>query len=168
MIDAILSFLGDLFGASYFGKCAVTFIVSMLPIVELRAAIPIGATIGLPPLMCAFVSIIGNMIPVPFIIIFSRRILAWMRKKSARLRRWANWFETRAKSKGEGLYLGQLIGLIIFVAIPLPGTGAWTGAVIAAILDIRLKTSLPSILAGVVIAGVVVAGITYGFKSLLG
>ena len=166
-IETILQFLGDLFGSSVFGKCAVTFLVSILPIVELRGAIPIGAAMGLAGPVCILVSIIGNMIPVPLIVIFCRRVFAWMRKKSAWLGRRADWFENRAKVKGAGLYRSKLVGLMIFVAIPLPGTGAWTGAIIAAILDIRLKNALPAIYSGVVIAGILVAGITYGFKSML-
>lgn len=167
MIDVILRFLGDLFGSSYFGRCVIAFLVSMLPVIELRGAIPIGAALGLPGLVCTIVSIIGNMLPVPFIVIFCRKVFTWMRGKSGRLKRLADKWESRAKVKGARLYRSELIGLVIFVAIPLPGTGAWTGAIIAALLDIRLKSALPSILVGVVIAGVIVAGITYGFKSLL-
>ena len=162
-----MQFLGDLFGSSVFGKCAVTFLISILPVIELRGAIPVGAAMDLPWLVCALVSIIGNMLPVPLIIIFCRRIFAWMRKKSAWLGKRADWFENRAKEKGAKLYRSELVGLMIFVAIPLPGTGAWTGAIIAAILDIRLKNSLPAIYSGVIIAGILVAGITYGFKSML-
>lgn len=167
MIDAVLRFLGDLFGSSYFGKCVIAFLVSILPVIELRGAIPIGAALGLPGLVCTIVSILGNMLPVPFIVIFCRKVFSWMRSKSGRLKKWADKWESSAKAKGAKLYRGELIGLIIFVAIPLPGTGAWTGAIIAALLDIRLKSALPSILAGVIIAGIVVAGITYGFKSLI-
>lgn len=167
MIESVLNFLNDLFGTSYIGRCAVIFVISMLPIVELRGAIPIAASLGLSELTGALVSIVGNLLPVPFIIIFARRVLAWMRKKSRRLGRIADSFEKRARAKGARLYKGELIGLMIFVAIPIPGTGAWTGALIAAMLNIRLKTALPSILAGVVIAGILVSGITFGFKTLL-
>ena len=139
----------------------------MLPVVELRGAIPISATLGLPVITGSIISVIGNLVPVPFVILFSRRVFAWMRKKSARLGRWADRFENRAKAKGDRLYKGELLGLVIFVAIPLPGTGAWTGAIIAAILDIRMKAALPAIIAGVLIAGVLVAGLTFGFRSLL-
>lgn len=167
MIDAILGFLENIFGMSYFGRCAVTFFVSMIPIVELRGAIPIGVTLGLPTITVALISIAGNMLPVPFIIIFIRKIFAWMRKKSAWLGGVADRFESKAKARGARLYRGEIIGLIVFVAIPLPGTGAWTGSLIAAILDVRLKTALPCILTGVAAAGIIVTGITFGFKSLL-
>ena len=168
MIDTILSLLNSIFGTSFYAKCFITFIISMLPIVELRGAIPIGAGVfGLPVHTAAIISLVGNMVPVPFIIIFIRKIFGWMRKKSRRLGFLADKFESRAKAKGEKLYRSELIGLLIFVAIPLPGTGAWTGSLIAAILDIRLKAALPVIGAGVLIAGVIVTGITYGFTSLL-
>ena len=166
-IETILNFLRGLIGTSYLSKCVITFLVSILPVVELRGAIPIGAAMGLPAFVCTLISIIGSMAPVPFIVIFCRRVFAWMRRKSDRLGRWADNWENRAKSKGARLYRGELVGLMIFVAIPLPGTGAWTGAIIAGLLDIRLKSALPAILGGVIIAGFIVAGIAYGFKSLL-
>ena len=140
----------------------------MIPVIELRGAIPIGAgVLGLPVHTAAIISIIGSMVPVPFIIIFIRKIFSWMRKKSRRLSVLADKFELKAKSKGAKLYRSELIGLMVFVAIPLPGTGAWTGALIAAILDIRLKAALPAISAGVLGAGIIVTIITYGFTSFI-
>jgi uncharacterized membrane protein len=168
LAQQILWFLENLFGTSILAKCLITLLISIIPFVELRGAIPIGAgVLGLPVHTAALISLIGNMIPIPFIIIFARKIFAWMRKKSPRLGRMADRLENKAKLKGARLYRSQLIGLMIFVAIPLPGTGAWTGALIAAILDIRLKAALPAICAGVVIAGILISGITYGFTSLL-
>ena len=168
MIDAILGALNNLFGTSYLAKCIITLIISMIPIIELRGAIPVGAGIlGLPVHTATLISLVGNMIPVPLIIIFARKVFIWMRKKSDRLGMMADKLENKARSKGDKLYRGEMIGLMIFVAIPLPGTGAWTGALIAAILNRRLKLALPAIGAGVAIAAVLIAGITYGFKSLL-
>ena len=167
MINAILGFLESLFGTSYLSKCVITLIISMFPIIELRGAIPVGAGIlGLPIHTTAIISILGNMLPVPLIIIFVRKVFFWMRKKSRRLGRLADRLENKAKSKGAKLYRGEIIGLMIFVAIPLPGTGAWTGALIAAMLDIRLKVALPAIGAGVLIAGILITGITYGFSAI--
>jgi uncharacterized membrane protein len=147
-------------------KVLVTFLLSCLPIVELRGAIPAGVVLGLPVLTSAAISAAGNILPVPFIILFMRRILVWMRKRSARLERIAIRLEAKARSKSDKLYKGEILGLLIFVAIPLPGTGAWSGALIAAVLGIRMKAALPAISVGVLIAGVLVTGITYGFKSL--
>ncbi|MDR2664880.1 MAG: small multi-drug export protein [Oscillospiraceae bacterium] len=148
-------------------KALITFLLSCLPIVELRVAIPAGALLGLPVLTSAAVSVFGNILPVPFIILFMRRILAWMRKRSALLERAAIRLELKARSKSDMLYRSEIVGLLIFVAIPLPGTGAWSGALIAAVLGIRVKAAFPAITAGVIIAGIAVTGITYGFRSLL-
>ena len=168
MTEVILGFLENLFGTSFFAKCVITFIVAMLPVVELRGAIPMGVGIlGLPVHTAALISFVGNMIPVPFVIIFARRVFGWMRRKNRFLGAFADKLENKAKSGGERLYRSELIGLMVFVAIPLPGTGAWTGAMIAAILNRRLKASLPVIGVGVVIAGILVTGITYGFRSIL-
>ena len=140
----------------------------MLPIVELRGAIPIGVgVLGLPIPTAALISLAGNMLPIPFIILFVRKVFAWMRARSAKLGILADTLEKKAKSKGQNLYRGELIGLMIFVAIPLPGTGAWTGALIAAILDIRLKAALPAIGIGVFIACLLITGITFGFQAML-
>jgi uncharacterized membrane protein len=156
----------ELLQSSEIGKVVITFFVSMLPVVELRGAIPIGTAMGLTPVASAVISVVGNMVPIPFIILFIRRIFAWMQAKSPRLGNISRRLEQRAISKSSRLYKGELIGLMIFVAIPLPGTGAWTGALIAAILNIRLKAALPVIAAGVLIAGFLVLGITYGFTKI--
>lgn len=145
----------------------ITFIISMVPVVELRGAIPIGVMLGLPVYLSMLISIIGNLVPVPFIILFVRRVFEWMRSKSRRLSSIVERLEHKAQTKGAKLYKGEIIGLILFVAIPLPGTGAWTGALIAALLDIRMKNAMPAITLGVLIAGVLVTGITLGFSSIL-
>jgi uncharacterized membrane protein len=152
--------------SSEIGKMLITLVVSMLPVIELRGAIPIGVAMGLDPVVSTVISLIGNMIPVPFIIVFIRRIFNWMKRKSARLARIAEKLESKAQAKGSALYKGEIIGLAVFVAIPLPGTGAWTGALIAAILDMRLKTAVPTIAAGVLVAGLLIFGITYGFTAI--
>lgn len=152
---------------SEIGKIVITFIVSLLPVIELRGAIPIGVSMGLSTVTSMIVSVIGNMAPIPFIILFIRRIFEWMRKKSPGMKKLAERLENKAYSKRDIIYKGEVIGLIIFVAIPLPGTGAWTGALIAALLNIRLKVALPAIALGVLIAGFLVSGITYGFASLI-
>jgi uncharacterized membrane protein len=156
----------ELLKSSPLGKLLITFVVSMLPVIELRGAIPIGVAMGLSPVVAAVVSIVGNILPVPFIIIFIRRIFLWMQKKSPRLKSIADRLEQKALEKGGKLYKGEIIGLAIFVAIPLPGTGAWTGALIAAILGIRMKAALPAIAAGVLVAGLIIFGVTYGFTAV--
>lgn len=150
------------------GRYLLTFLVSLLPVVELRGAIPIGVAAGLGPWQAMLIADIGNMVPVPFIILFIRRIFAWLRTKSAKLESLISKTETRAEGKWERVRKYEFIGLAVLVAIPLPGTGAWTGALIAALMNMRLKSALPSILIGVITAGFLVTGITYGFTAIFG
>lgn len=150
-----------------FEQLLVTLMVSMLPVLELRAAIPVGVGFGLPHLSAAFVAFVGNCLPVPIIILFARRVFEWMKRHSPWLGNLAERLETRATDKREKLQRGELIGLLIFVAIPLPGTGAWTGALIAAVFGMSVRRAFPAIAAGVAIAAVLVTGITYGFGMLL-
>ena len=112
------------------------------------------------------IAIIGNMIPVPFIILFIRKIFKWMRKVSLRLDALVNRLEARADSKADRVRKYEKLGLYLFVAIPAPGTGAWTGALIAAMLDIRMRTALPTIFLGVCTAGLIVTLLTIGVISL--
>ena len=148
------------------GKYLATFIISMIPVIELRGAIPIGVGLGLTHIEAMAISVIGNMLPVPFIILFIRPIFKWMTKHSERLGRLAQKLEAKAEGKWDRIHRFQFFALTLFVAIPLPGTGAWTGALIAAVMNMRLRSALPSILLGVLIAGVLVTGLTYGFTSI--
>ncbi len=141
--------------------------MAALPVVELRGAVPYGVAMDLPLLSVLAVSVIGNMLPVPFIILFIRQIFAWMKKKSAWLRDIAEKLEKRAHSKGEILVKYETLGLFILVAIPLPGTGAWTGSIIAALFDLRMKNAVPAIFLGVVAAGVIMSVISYGVDMLI-
>ena len=141
------------------------FLISMIPIVELRGAIPIGASLGNAWLPNMLVSIIGNMLPVPFILLFIRHILVWMKK--TRFAGVAEWIERKAQKNSVKVMKYASLGLYLFVAIPLPGTGAWTGALVAATFDMRMKYALPSIAAGVVTASVIMTLASYGFVSFL-
>lgn len=146
---------------TFFGKIITTFLISMVPVIELRGAIPIGVGQGLPFPVAVIVSIIGNLVPVPFIIIFIKKIFAFMREKMPRLNGLVTRLENKANSKSETVQKYAFWGLFIFVAIPLPGTGAWTGALIAAMLEMPLKKAFPSIMLGVLSAGAIVTFVTY-------
>ena len=149
------------------GEFFYTMLTAMVPVLELRGAIPFGVAVLRLPVYLAFIaSVIGNMIPVPFILVFIRRIFKWMRAHFPRLGRLIDRLESKAHLKGRKVTRFKYLGLFIFVAIPLPGTGAWTGALAAAFLDMRLKHALPAIFAGVVVAGLLISGLTYGFTSL--
>ena len=143
-----------------------TFLLSMVPIIELRGAIPLGAALGLPWYVNYIVCVIGNFLPVPFILLFIRAILNWM-KTVPKLDKIALWLEERAAKKSDKVSKYATIGLMLFVAIPAPGTGAWTGSLIAALMEMRLKHSLLSVLFGVLIAGAVVSAIAYGALGFL-
>ena len=139
-------------------------LLSMVPVLELRAAIPVGCSLGLNAWQCAIAAIIGNMIPVPFIILFIRRIFDFMRKHWKKLGRLADRLEEKAEKKKPLVQKYAILGLTLLVAIPLPGTGAWTGALVAAMLDIRLRRAIPCILLGVIIAAVIVTMVAYGIR----
>lgn len=148
-----------------FGKILLTFGTAMVPVIELRGAIPVGVAAGLPPAVACAAAILGNLLPVPFIMLLIRRIFDWLRDtrffgpKIAAL-------ERRAHLKGRIVRKYRLAGLVILVAIPLPGTGAWTGALVAALLDIRLRNALPAIFAGLLIAGGIITVLTLGLVHL--
>ena len=154
-----------IFGESVLGKLAMTFVMAMVPVVELRGAIPLGVAAGLPPAVAAVTAMIGNMVPVPLILLLLRKVFVLLRRVS-----WLgpkiDALEKRAHLKGRTVKKYRTLGLVLLVAIPLPGTGAWTGALVADVLDIRMKTALPAIAVGVVIAGCVITAVTCGVVSL--
>ena len=154
-------------GETAISKILVTLLVSMLPVFELRGAIPLGVSLGLDVWPATLISVAGNLLPIPFIILFIRRILDWLCTKSSFLKRIIENKIRKTLRHSDKIYKSEVLGLMIFVAIPLPGTGAWTGALLAALLNIRLKVAFPAISAGVLIAAILVSGITYGFQALI-
>ena len=148
------------------GEFCFTVLVSMIPVIELRGGIPFGVGVGLPVWLAYLAAIIGNMLPVPFIVVYIRRIFQWMRRHLPRLNHLVTRLEQKAHLKGRMVTKYKYLGLAIFVAIPLPGTGAWTGALAAAFLDMPLRKALPSIFAGVLVAGVAISILTFGVASL--
>ena len=148
------------------GKAIITFLISMVPVIELRGAIPYAFAADINPWLTYTLAVLGNMLPVPFILLFIRKIFDWM-KKYPRLGKIATKLENRAANKSSGVKKSELVGLCLLVAIPLPGTGAWTGALVAALMDMRLKRALPTIFVGVLIAGIAVTLVTYlGVEAL--
>ena len=143
-------------------------LLSIIPVLELRASIPIGSSLGLNPWQCAIAAIIGNMIPVPFIILFIRKIFLFLRQNWPKMSRFVEHLEAKAEKKKPLVQKYAILGLTLLVAVPLPGTGAWTGALVAAMLDIRLKRAVPCILLGVIIAAIIVTMITYGIRIGVG
>lgn len=144
------------------GEFIMTMLVSMLPVVELRGGIPFGAAMGLNVALASVASIIGNMLPIPVLVLFTKRIFQWIKRKIPKLNKVIASLERRAESKSELIEKYSFWGLLVLVAIPLPGTGAWTGALVAAVLDMPLKRSLVAIFGGVIVAAVIVSLITLG------
>lgn len=154
---------------SYFAginKSLAVFIVSMMPVVELRGAIPFGVSLGMNWRDVYLISVIGNMLPVPFIILFFRPLIEYF-EKTKLFGTLASKLRRRTNSKIAGMNKYKMLGLFLFVAIPLPGTGAWTGAAIAGLLKMRIKHSFLPIFFGVIVAGILMMGISYGFGELI-
>ena len=146
-------------------KILTVFLLSMVPLLELRGAIIAGAAAGLPWYVSYVVSVIGNILPVPIILLFVRKVFGFMKSRGGRLERMALWFENKGASKSDKVTKYASLGLFLFVAIPLPGTGAWMGSLIAALMNMRLKHSLISIFLGILTAGLVMSLACYGIIS---
>ena len=140
-------------------------ITAMSPILEVRGAILLAIANGISPIEAYFVCVIGNMIPIPFLILLARKVLHWLKNFSG-ISHLAERLERRAHRRSEQMKKGAFWGLLILVAIPLPGTGAWTGALVASILGLRLRSSIPAIFLGVLIAGLIVLGISCGVIAI--
>lgn len=145
-----------------FGRFVQALVISMVPIAELRVGLPIAIASGLPFPLAYLASVLGNMFPVPFIIVFIKKVFSWLRGHWPGMNRFVTMMEQRAESKRGTIDKYGPWGLLLFVAIPAPGTGAWTGALIAALMNMKLRQAVPIIFVGVCIAGLLVAGITYG------
>ena len=161
-MDNIITWLHETWG----GEFCYTLMFSMLPIVELRGGIPLGVGMGLPLPLAVTAAVIGNMLPVPFIILFIRRIYLWLQRRIPPLRGLLGRLERRVEEKKDLVLRYQFWGLLLLVAVPLPGTGAWTGAMVAAVMDLRIKRAVPAIFGGVLLAAAVVTAITMGIFSL--
>lgn len=160
MAESIAQAVIDRFGDSVSSELLV-FLISMLPILELRGGMIAARILGLPFLKAFLFCFVGNMLPVPFILLFIRRIFRWLKRFSF-VNSAIERVEARSVRKAAAVQKYRLWGLLLLVAIPLPGTGAWTGALVADLLDIRIKHALPVIAVGVLIAGAVMSAVTYG------
>lgn len=145
----------------------VIFFVSLLPIVELRGGLVAAAILGVEWYIALPICILGNMFPIPFILLFIRKVFGWL-KKVKWLQKPIAKLEAKTRKKGEKIQKGRLIGLMLFVGIPLPGTGAWTGALAADLMDLRIKHSLPAIALGVLVAGIIMLIVSYFIPELFG
>lgn len=163
LVSVILGLLGGL-GSLPFGKELMVFIISLMPILELRGGLIAAALLELNPIESYIISIIGNIIPVPFILWFINRILDWMKKRK-HLSKVAKWLDKKVdKHKGQIEKFG-FWGLVMFVGIPLPGTGAWTGCLIAAVLEMDRKKAFFATMIGIFIASIIMMLVSFGVIS---
>ncbi len=164
MAEAIVEWMVAHMGSM--GRELTVFIVSILPVLELRGGIIAGALMGMNLIPTFVIAYIGNILPIPVVLIFIRKVLEWMRKTP--FHSFAQWLEKKADDKKESIEKYAYWGLFLFVAIPLPGTGAWTGALIAALLHMDIKKTFPVICLGVLTAGIIVSTLSFGLLKVLG
>ena len=144
----------------------LTALVAMIPVLEVRGAVPLGVGWGLSPLTALLWAVFGSMIPVPLLIVAVRHVLVFMRNRGI-FPRLVNWLENHVRKKGSKVQRYSVPGLLLLVAIPLPGTGVWTGSMVASLLNMPLRRALPAIFAGDVIASLIMALLSYGVTALL-
>lgn len=166
MTEAITDYIVALFQGSV-PKELIVFIISMFPILELRGGMIAAKLLGVQLWKAFIICYFGNILPIPFILVFIRRIFRFL-KKFKTSEKLVNKIELRSLRKSEKVRKRRNLGLLAFVAIPLPGTGGWTGALIASLLDIRIRVSFPIIALGVFIANLIMSLFSYGLLGLLG
>lgn len=166
-MDSLLQWFTVTLGP-YVSKEALVFIISLLPILELRGGLLAASLLKVEYMTALPICVIGNILPIPFILLFIRRIFALL-KKTKTFRPLVVKMENRAMGKSDRIKEYEFLGLLLFVGIPLPGTGAWTGALIASLLQIDIKKSSIAILLGVGLAAIIMSIVSYGLlASLLG
>lgn len=162
MIEAIKTFFLETVGREW-----CVFFCSMIPIIELRGAIPMGAAFSLPWWQTYIISVVGNMIPVPFILLFIKKIIRWMSNSKVKFfNKTAGFLMRKVEKNRERIEKYSFFGVCLFVAIPLPATGAWTGSLVAAMIDMKFWKAVLSAFIGVLVAGVVMTLISYGIAAI--
>lgn len=162
MVEAIQNFFLETVGEEL-----CVFFCSMIPIIELRGAIPLGAALGLPWWVSYLLSVVGNMLPVPIILLFVKAVITWMSKSKVNFfNKVADFLYKRVEKRRDKIEKYSFWGVCLFVAVPLPVTGAWTGSLVAAMIDMKFWKALVSCLFGVMIAGVVMTAVSYGVLAV--
>ncbi len=164
-MDAIATWFANTLG-QYIPAEAVTFLVSLMPFLECRGGIVVGRLLGMTLGSTIFFSVIGNILPIPFILLFIKKIFSWLRPTKL-MGPVVKKLEAKAMNKSSALDKGEFIGLLLFVGIPLPGTGAWTGTLAASILDMDFKSSVLAVMLGVLLAGVIMMAVSFGVFGIL-
>jgi len=162
IIDTIIDLFKDFTNIKY-GKEIIVFIISLLPILELRGGLIAASLLNLDPLVSYIITVIGNILPIPFILLFISKILDWMEKSKIKwIKKTAKWLDKKANKHKNKIEKYGYLGLVLFVGIPLPGTGAWTGSLVASILNMNIKKSFIAIFVGVIMASIIMMLLSYG------
>lgn len=162
IIEAIKSFFLETVG-----KELCVFFCSMIPIIELRGAVPMGAVFDMPWYLTYVLSVLGNMVPVPFILLLIKKVIEWMSKSKVKFfNKFANFLLRKVEKKRAKIEKYAFWGVCFFVAIPLPVTGAWTGSLVASMIDMKPWKAFLSCILGVMISGVIMTVISYGISAI--
>lgn len=160
LVSSIIGMFGE-FASATMGKEIITFVISLLPVLELRGGLLAAGALNLNPVVAYIISIIGNLLPIPFILLFLNKIFDWMRKFKF-FSKIVEKLEAKAQKHKDKFEKGEFIALILFVGIPLPGTGAWTGSLIASLIGMDKKKAMLAIILGVLMASVIMMILSYG------
>lgn len=163
LVNGMLSAFGS-FKSVPFGREIIVFVISLLPILELRGGLLAAGALDLNPVVAYIISIIGNLLPIPFILMFLTPIFNWM-KKTKLFKNMVEKLEAKADKHKDKFEKGEFIALVLFVGIPLPGTGAWTGALIASVIGMDKKKASLAIFLGVIIASIIMMVLSYGLLN---
>lgn len=152
---------------STLGRMTATFFLSMLPVTELRLGLPFGISLGLQYWQALLAAVLGNLLPAPLIILFIRQVFDWLRRHVPKMDARLSRLEEKAHLKGKKVERYGMLGLCLLVAIPLPGTGVWTGSLVAAVLKLPMGKAMSAIVVGVLIAATIMSAVTFGVIHLL-
>lgn len=166
MADSLINWFTTTLSGSI-PKEIIVLIISMVPILELRGGLIAAALLGIDMFKAIGLCIVGNLIPIPFILLFITPIFRWL-KKTKLFKPLVEKIEKKSMGKSAQIKKYEFLGLLLFVGIPLPGTGAWTGSLIASLLDIKFKKAFPAIICGLLLATVIMCFISYGLPCLVG
>ena len=162
LINGIINAFGGITALKY-GKELIVFIISLCPILELRGGLIAATLLGVKPIIAYIVSIIGNTLPVPFILLFITKVIDWMEKSKVKwMKRVAKWLRNKAHKNKEKIEKYGYLGLVLFVGIPLPGTCAWTGCLVASVFDMDRKKSFLAVMTGIIMASIIMMILSYG------
>lgn len=164
MTDALIEWYNNSLG-QFLPKELFVFLVSMVPLVELRGGVVIAKLLGIKLLKANLICIIGNIVPIPFILLFIKKIFAFMKKHNL-MKGFVEWLEKRATNKSKGADRGEFLFLLLFVGVPIPGTGAWMGSLVAALFNFDIKKASIAIFLGIVLAAIIMSIVSYGVLGL--